>query len=203
MVWVYLLAICNMLIDRKSQEKGAAAMLTYLSARNFKSWKELKPVQLGKVNLLFGENSSGKTSILQLLLLLRQTVKSYDRAQPLNLGSPDSLVDLGVYEDFIYQHDESHPFAFEFAWKTGESESKQSLDACLQVEFEYEADTIRVNTTAIQVGQTSGSLRRAKRQKNYFLYRDNELAGISSAPVAAQLAPIVTAKLFSPQVDGI
>ncbi|MGB8953890.1 MAG: AAA family ATPase, partial [Tumebacillaceae bacterium] len=148
-------------------------------------------MRLGKVNLLFGENSSGKTSILQLLLLLRQTVKSYDRAQPLNLGSRDSLIDLGVYEDFIYQHDESHSFVFEFAWKAKADESGKWLDASLQVEFEYESETIRVDKTTIQAYDKSGSLLRVKGTDNFFLYIDDELPDIDSARVARpHFAPI-------------
>ena len=42
-------------------------MLNRLKLENFKAWREAD-LELGKVTGLFGTNSSGKTSLLQLLL---------------------------------------------------------------------------------------------------------------------------------------
>ena len=44
-------------------------MLTHLHVENFKAWKTLD-VKLGRVTGLFGTNSSGKSSLLQFLLML-------------------------------------------------------------------------------------------------------------------------------------
>jgi len=41
-------------------------MLTELSVNNFKSWKRIKQMRLAPITGLFGTNSSGKTSVLQL-----------------------------------------------------------------------------------------------------------------------------------------
>jgi recombinational DNA repair ATPase RecF len=60
-------------------------MLTSITINNFKSWKAVRDMRLAPFTGLFGTNSSGKTSLLQLLLLLKQTVESPDRAQVLNL----------------------------------------------------------------------------------------------------------------------
>jgi len=48
-------------------------MLTKLSLTNFKSWREIRAMRLAPITGLFGTNSSGKTSILQLLLMLKRT----------------------------------------------------------------------------------------------------------------------------------
>ena len=50
-------------------------MITELRARNFKSWQDTSKLQLAPLTGLFGANSSGKTSILQMLLMLKQTVE--------------------------------------------------------------------------------------------------------------------------------
>jgi len=47
-------------------------MITRLRAENFKSWKDTGDLRLGRLTGLFGTNSSGKTSILQILPLLKQ-----------------------------------------------------------------------------------------------------------------------------------
>src|SRR5438874_9319820 len=91
-------------------------MLTSLSASNFKSWREIPPMRLAPITGLFGANSSGKTSILQLLLMLRQTVESPDRAQVLNLGGGRSLVSLGTFDEVVYRHDHSAPLAWRIEW---------------------------------------------------------------------------------------
>jgi predicted ATPase len=79
-------------------------MITDLSFINFKSWKGVDRLKLGKITGLFGSNSSGKTSILNLLLMLKQTVESPDRKQILSFGTDRDYVQLGSYEDIIFNH---------------------------------------------------------------------------------------------------
>lgn len=92
-------------------------MLTQLSVDNFKSWKTIDKMRLAPITGLFGTNSSGKTSILQLLLMLKQTIESSDRAQVLEFGDEKTLTNLGSFRDVIYEHE--HPGAMDFAldWK--------------------------------------------------------------------------------------
>lgn len=78
-------------------------MLTELQLSNFKSWRELD-IKLGRVTGLFGTNSSGKSSILQFLLMLKQTKDATDRGLVLDLGGQNQLVNLGSYKDLIYKH---------------------------------------------------------------------------------------------------
>jgi predicted ATPase len=92
-------------------------MITELSAENFKSWRSTGPVRLAPITALFGANSSGKTSLLQLLLMLKQTAASSDQDQVLQLGGHESaLVDLGSVQDVLFQHNLSRPLSFRLAW---------------------------------------------------------------------------------------
>ncbi|UYZ64721.1 DUF3696 domain-containing protein [Hymenobacter weizhouensis] len=84
-------------------------MLNSLRIQNFKSWKDTGDIQFGSITGFFGTNSSGKTSILQFLLMLKQTVESSDRAQILNLGDERSYAELGTMHDIIHNH-ESHDY---------------------------------------------------------------------------------------------
>ena len=61
-------------------------MITRLDVHNFKSWGAIEKMELGSITGLFSSNSSGKTSTLQLLLMLKQTVESSDPSQVLNFG---------------------------------------------------------------------------------------------------------------------
>jgi AAA15 family ATPase/GTPase len=48
-------------------------MLTRMRRVNFKSWEDTGSMRLAPITGFFGANSSGKTSLLQGLLLLKQT----------------------------------------------------------------------------------------------------------------------------------
>ena len=78
--------------------------ITELSLKNFKSWEQIDKMKLAPITGLFGTNSSGKTSILQLLLMLKQTVESTDRLQVLDFGSDKSPANLGSFRDVVFGH---------------------------------------------------------------------------------------------------
>ena len=81
-------------------------MLTHLKLENFKIWRSTGPVRLAPLTLLLGTNSSGKSSLIQSLLLIRQTVKGDDPSLDLNLGNPDAgdSVTLGRFKDVLCRH---------------------------------------------------------------------------------------------------
>ena len=58
-------------------------MITELRAQNFKSWKDTSKLRFAPITGFFGANSSGKTSILQVLLMLKQTVEQPAKQWPL------------------------------------------------------------------------------------------------------------------------
>ncbi|MEZ4983809.1 MAG: AAA family ATPase [Saprospiraceae bacterium] len=95
-------------------------MINSLSLSNFKSWKNAD-LRLGKLTGLFGTNSSGKSSLIHFLLMLKQTAESSDRAQVLDFGDEKSFVELGTFKDVIYDHDTSRSINFSVDWSLGET----------------------------------------------------------------------------------
>jgi predicted ATPase len=91
-------------------------MLTRLGFERFKSWRDTGEIRAAPITAFFGANSSGKTSILQTLLLLKQTADSPDRSQVLNLGDDRSLVDLGTFQDVLFRHDLTAPLRVRVLW---------------------------------------------------------------------------------------
>jgi predicted ATPase len=91
-------------------------MLNKLTLNNFKCWQELKEMRCARVTGLFGTNSSGKSSVLQSLLLLKQTLESSDRSLPLLLGDESDYVELGSYREVVNQHDTKRSLGFSFEW---------------------------------------------------------------------------------------
>jgi predicted ATPase len=93
-------------------------MLKRLAFTNFKSWPRLD-LPCGQITGLFGTNSSGKTSIIQFLLLLKQTKEATDRALSLELNG--AYVELGTIKDAIYKHDETLGIEFEVTFSRTDS----------------------------------------------------------------------------------
>lgn len=91
-------------------------MLEHLRIQNFKSWRDTKDIRLAPITAFFGSNSSGKTNLLQMLLMLKQTAESSDRAQVLNLGDERSLTDLGTFPDVVHAHNPASPLACDLEW---------------------------------------------------------------------------------------
>ena len=90
-------------------------MLDKLKVTNFKAWRELD-ITLGKVTGLFGTNSSGKSSVLQFLLMLKQTKNATDRGFVLDFGGPGELVNLGSFRDVAYGHDDETQMDWTLDW---------------------------------------------------------------------------------------
>jgi len=160
-------------------------MITQLRVKNFKSWRDTGELAIAPLTGLFGTNSSGKTSILQVLLMLKQTVESPDRRRVFYLGDDRSLVDLGTFFDIIHGHKTGLSLDLSLTWKLprtltiSDPEKKKKLfeldalsfttsvrqDETLRVErFEYRFDVYRFG-----MAYKKDSSKRAK----YDLIHDN------------------------------
>ncbi len=115
-------------------------MILELSANNFKSWKNINQMKFSQITGLFGANSSGKTSILQLLLMLKQTVDSPDRAQPLIFDTDKGFANLGTFQDVIHAHKLSSHLTWSIRWKTPQKLCIE--DSSQQNKTLFEGDTI-------------------------------------------------------------
>lgn len=96
-------------------------MITELRAQNFKSWKNTGQLQFAPLTGFFGANSSGKSSILQVILMLKQTAEhpSPDWNEPLYFGDENenqTLVNLGSFDDTIHGHRENLKLHVSVSW---------------------------------------------------------------------------------------
>ena len=78
-------------------------MITKMSLQNFKSFKNMDDLDIKPLTIIVGRNSCGKSSIIQSLLLLKQTLEAprdirlclegdylkYTNLQELSFGLPD------------------------------------------------------------------------------------------------------------------
>jgi len=118
-------------------------MLEQLSVENFKCWKRISAMEFAPITGLFGANSSGKTSVLQLLLMLKQTVESPDRAQALIFGGERSPADLGGFKDVIFARDEGLPLRWCLRWRLPKQLTIRKADDPTQIMFKGDKLTFR------------------------------------------------------------
>ena len=91
-------------------------MLSRLHFENFKSWRKVD-LPLAPLTALFGANSSGKSSLLQFLLMLKQTKNSPDRSLALDFGGEDAPVDLGSFRDAVHAHQDEEAISWHLDWR--------------------------------------------------------------------------------------
>jgi len=94
-------------------------MFTSLHLENFKSWQDTGQLELAPLTGFFGTNSSGKSSLIQSLLLMKQTVESNNFGVALQTGSSAQreqvYVNLGTLADLI--HGEAQTLGLGFSWR--------------------------------------------------------------------------------------
>lgn len=167
-------------------------MLTHLKLENFKIWRSTKPIRLAPITLLLGTNSSGKSSLIQSLLLIRQTVKGDDPNLDLNLGNPDAddSVTLGQFKDVLCRHGVA-------------SESTSATQ--VGIEFRWSEDGLPENSTLFSARYTKGPagsaelafLRLGKDGQGFSVQRRKP--GIYRLSLATQAKPLGQSADYRPQ----
>ena len=72
-------------------------MLKKWSIKNFKSFKDKIAVDLAPITVIAGANSSGKSTLIQSILLLKQTIQYVPATRAVGLNGP--LLKLGRFDD--------------------------------------------------------------------------------------------------------
>lgn len=91
-------------------------MIRHLQIKNFKAWADTGKIRMAPITMLFGANSSGKSSIGQFLMLLKQTAESPDRKAVLYPGGKTTAVQLGSYTEMVLHRDPKNHMSFKYEW---------------------------------------------------------------------------------------
>jgi len=136
-------------------------MFKQISMTNFKSWRETGPVRMAPLTGFFGANSSGKSSLLQMLLLLKQTAESNDRNLVLNTGSIQTgYVNLGTAHEITFG--DATAMSFSVAWTLNSKpelaipipdEPRNLIIDSLSFETEIHAETKNVYVKSLKYWQ--------------------------------------------------
>ena len=162
-------------------------MIVQLHLQNLKTWRDSGAVQLAPVTMLLGSNSSGKSTLLQSLLLLKQTVASPDRTIHLNLGGDEAndYFHFGGF-DAVLARGAAAPRQFSIALNFQRPEGervRQGRFACSYGQTASGAVAIQ----ALELATVARRFRAVRRERGaYAVYVDDEPRPRGKGP---QLAP--------------
>lgn len=80
------------------------AIIHHIGLKNFKGYQEAD-IPLAPITLFFGPNSAGKSTVFQVLYLIKQTLQYAPKDVPLLFRCDNGYVDLGSFEDVVFDHD--------------------------------------------------------------------------------------------------
>lgn len=89
-------------------------MLETLSIKGFKAFSEWQEIKFAPITLFYGPNSSGKSSIIHSIMLLKQTL-TRPNVQG-GLVSNGEYVDLGDFSSMVHGHDLERSISFRFSY---------------------------------------------------------------------------------------
>jgi len=104
-------------------------MLKKLRIQNFKCWEDTGIIDMAPITLFFGTNSSGKSSIAQFLMMLKQTVEQHDQEAVFYLRGGNSVGQLNSYNEMVFQNDlKNNNIIFEYQWSVNYASDFKILD---------------------------------------------------------------------------
>ena len=98
-------------------------MLLELRLRNFKAFGDVEQrAPMSKITLIYGPNSGGKSSIIQAILMLKQSALEAGSAATIwGLVTRGEYVDLGSHVALLHNHDEEKQLAVGLSYGAGAS----------------------------------------------------------------------------------
>jgi predicted ATPase len=131
-------------------------MLESLAVKNYKGFEEAK-IDLKPITIFLGENSAGKTSLIQLLLLLFQTAQPSKFREKAPLDLHGHFAKMGPIGHLFRNKDTSQPF--EIAIKFSSHSPNYWLSRCLR---EYVRSILRLTSSLRLAGLSDLIYNRSK-----------------------------------------
>ena len=131
-------------------------MITHIRMKNFKSWKDSPKIELAPLTGFFGTNSSGKSSLLQMLLLLKQTIGT---EEILFFGDENSAVNLGNFREVIHGHEEDGLLELEFGCEFQKPLTLTTLQLVNEYRSRYEEGPLDIDSFIFEIAIRENSNR--------------------------------------------
>lgn len=152
-------------------------MLNSLHLKQFKAWADTGQIALKPITMLLGTNSSGKSSLIQSLLLLKQTVESPDRTIHLNLGGDDrnDVFNFGDFSSILTHGSSDRQFEIHFTFTRNNHEARIKAGAFDAVYGQTANGAVVIQQLRLSAQPDGPSFRVQRREKGAFaIYVDSE-----------------------------
>lgn len=147
-------------------------ILKAIEIENFKSYSKRQSIQLSDLSVLLGANSSGKSTALQALLILKQTMECNSPDEEVLLSG--KYVALGDYIDVI-SDSEKDGFSFEVKLEQTERTENTLDDDAFKIQWHFKRSedgiSASLNQIDIKFENLNLSLKKANREI-YNLYQN-------------------------------
>jgi predicted ATP-dependent endonuclease of OLD family len=128
---------------------------------NFKAFAQTPSLPIRPLTLIYGQNSSGKSSIIQPLLLLKQTLDESDDPSTA-LVPKGNLVALGGFREFLHKHMQAEsfsialtlpaPYFYQHTVRSPENEPSPDLTISFSFKGDKPREDVAVTRLEVSVG---------------------------------------------------
>ena len=143
-------------------------MITNLHTKNFRAFEELN-LNFSKVNLFFGPNNAGKSSILSALIILSQTLKCSDGDVPILLTGDGVMKDFGTYGDLVFKNETKREITISLGFNTQPSTGKltpvlrgfipkEGINGNIKLEYKYRPKKHKIILKSCEVEMPLGEI---------------------------------------------
>lgn len=101
--------------------------MNYIQVKNLRSLYDTSQIEMKKINMLVGNNSSGKSTFLRIFPLLKQSFNNRINGPILWAGDEDDYVDFGSYQEALSNGCVGDTMRFRFCF-----ESVSKIIMCFQ-----------------------------------------------------------------------
>ncbi|NWK75834.1 AAA family ATPase [Acinetobacter sp. SwsAc6] len=109
-------------------------MLKKIGIENFKAFAHLQELNLAPITLIYGANSSGKSSIIHSLMVLKQSILFSTLKG--GVYSDKRVLDVGNYSTMVYSHESNRDISFHLKFADRNSNKYEYVDK-LSANFIY------------------------------------------------------------------
>lgn len=138
-------------------------MIASLSLKNFKCFQNLESINLGRINLFTGSNGRGKSTFLQSLLLLAQSMDSEKRLNHIELNG--RFIELGTFDDVRCRYSKSGDPTIIFT-TDDEEENNLTITFAKYRDKQRWAKLVRLNSSGKELVEETGSATGADSNKD-------------------------------------
>jgi energy-coupling factor transporter ATP-binding protein EcfA2 len=155
-------------------------MLESIALQNFKAFKVTPEVPLKQLTLIYGENSSGKSTFVQSLLLLKQSLAAAPLASDSSLlDFRGPLADLGSFGAAVHNHETARKLSISLKTSTQRHSRTARLARGIvewQIAFGFDAKTRAVHLDRLDVTYRDLKVSFTRQQKygKYNLYLSDD-----------------------------